>query len=269
MSGTAYDALRKRCRESPPVAALVLGSGLGEVVDRWGRELSVPFAELPDLTESSVQGHRGQLSLVRLHSQPVLVLEGRLHFYEGHSWERVTQPTCIIAGLGAKVILHTNAAGGIHEALTPGSLMLITNQVELNRPTGWREFAVGSMPSPYSERLRDKLLEAASRTSDELHTGVYASCTGPSYETGAEIRAMKNWGIDAVGMSTSREVLRGVELGMECAAVSCITNRAAGLSDVPLSHEDVLRIAAAQSNRLAALIEGFVDALGEGSPKKG
>src|SRR5439155_9446331 len=122
----------------------------------------------------------------------------------------------------------------------------------LTRPDWWRD---RGRPSPYSPRLLEKLAEAATKTGIELHRGVYASLTGPCYETAAEIRALRHWGVDAVGMSTAREVLAGVERGMECAAVSCITNRATGLSDSPLSHEEVLQIAAAQSGRLAELIE--------------
>src|SRR5579862_2748070 len=125
MSVVPWPALVERCRESRPVAALVLGSGMGDVVDSWGREASVPFADIPGLTGSSVHGHRGHLSLVLLNHRPVLVLEGRLHFYEGHPWERVIQPTRIVAELGAPIILHTNAAGGIAPELAPGSLMVI------------------------------------------------------------------------------------------------------------------------------------------------
>jgi purine-nucleoside phosphorylase len=231
---------------------------MGEVVDRWGRTASVPYADIPGLTSSSVHGHRGQLTLVLLNKRPILVLEGRLHFYEGHPWERVNAPTCIVADLGAPVIIHTNAAGGIAPALTPGSLMCITDHVELTRPYWWRH---RGRPTPYAARLVQMLGEAATRSGIELHRGVYASLTGPCYETAAEIRALRSWGVDAVGMSTAREVLAGVERGIECAAVSCITNRATGLSDTPLSHEEVLQIASAQGGRLAILIESLIEKL--------
>jgi purine-nucleoside phosphorylase len=265
MTLASFQQLIDICRVSPPVAALVLGSGMGEVVDRWGRVAAVLFSDIPGLTRSSVHGHRGQLSLIRLNERPVLVLEGRLHFYEGHPWERVTRPTRIVADLGAPIILHTNAAGGIAPELEPGSLLAIADHVELSHPFWWRHPGVAGLgetrPSPYSARLLGLLGESARGMDFELHCGIYASLTGPCYETAAEIRALKSWDVDAVGMSTAREVLEGVKLGMECAAVSCITNRAAGLSDTPLSHEEVLRIASAQSGRLAALIERFLNRL--------
>jgi purine-nucleoside phosphorylase len=174
----------------------------------------------------------------------------------------VVLPAQTAASLGAGVLLLTNAAGGIHGALAAGSLMVIRDHIEWTRPYCWRLPGPGALggpwPSPYSPRLLQLLTEAARGLGMELHQGIYAAVTGPCYETPAEIRALKAWGADAVGMSTAREIQAGCDAGMECAALSCITNRAAGLSDGPLNHEEVLTTAAAQNERLADLLEGFL-----------
>jgi len=166
------------------------------------------------------------------------------------------------AFLGAKVLLLTDAAGGIHDALAPGSLMALTDHIEWTRPYCWRLPGPGGVgperPSPYSRRLRRLLVQTARDLGLELQEGIYAAVTGPCYETPAEIRALQVWGADAVGMSTAREVQATFALGMECAAVSCITNRAAGLSSSPLNHEEVLATAAAQGERLGQLLEAFL-----------
>jgi purine-nucleoside phosphorylase len=199
-----------------------------------------------------VAGHGGRLTLGDWAGKRVLIFEGRLHYYEGHPWRIVTQAVQIAQFLGARNLLLTNAAGGIHDALAPGSLLAIRDHLEWTRPACWRS---GPRPSPYSPRLLQVLTEAAGEIGFTLPRGVYAAVTGPCYETPAEIRALKIWGADAVGMSTAREIQAGCDLGMECAAVSCITNRAAGLSTTPINHEEVLTTAAAQSQRLADLLE--------------
>src|SRR5262249_15117437 len=192
----------------------------------------------------------------------VLLFEGRLHHYEGHSWESVTAPVRVAAGLGAPVMLFTNAAGGIHDALTPGSLMAIRDHIEWTRTDCWRLPGPGgpgaARPAPYSARLLRQLAEAAQGIGLRLHQGTYAAVSGPCYETPAEIRALRAWGADAVGMSTAQEVQAACDLGLACAAVSCVTNRAAGLSAAPLDHEEVLATAAAQADRLADLLEAFL-----------
>src|SRR5262249_24651961 len=195
----------------------------------------------------------------------VLIFEGRLHFYEGHPWSAVVQPVVVAHALGARRLLLTNAAGGIHDALLPGSLMTLRDHIEWTRPYCWRQPGPGALgparPSPYTPRLRELLAQAAREQRTELHEGVYGMDTGPSYETPAEIRALKVWGADAVGMSTAREAQQGHDQGMECAAVSCITNRAAGLSCSPINHEEVLTTVATQATRLADLIERFLQLL--------
>jgi purine-nucleoside phosphorylase len=162
-------------------------------------------------------------------------------------------------------MVFTNAAGGIHDALRRGALMAVRDHFEWNRSYAWRHAGPGGLgsqrPSPYSLQLLQKLAHAASVINVDLRQGTYAAVTGPNYETPAEIRALRCCGADVVGMSTTREVLAAHSLGMDCAAVSCITNRAAGLASGPICHEDVLSAASSQSERLADLLEEFVGLL--------
>jgi purine-nucleoside phosphorylase len=265
MSSSLWLALFDACLDQPPQTVIVLGSGLGSIVASARPLQIVPFAEIPGLPAASVHGHRGLLTLGEWGGQRVLVFEGRLHHYEGHSWDMVVRPIQIAASLGVRLALFTNAVGGIAGPLTPGSLMVVRDHLEWTRPNFWRYPGPGglgpSRPSPYSQRLRTLLLQHAAQNGIELHEGLYAAVTGPSYETPAEIRALRAWGADAVGMSTAREVKAGVDAGLECAAVSCITNRAAGLDGRPLDHREVLATASAQGARLAALMESLLNEL--------
>jgi purine-nucleoside phosphorylase len=249
-------------RASRLAAAFVLGSGLGPVVRRLTNPASVPFAEVPGLPATAVVGHTGRLTLGSWAGHHVLVFEGRIHFYEGHSWDEVTIPVRTAHALGAPILVLTNAAGGIKERLTPGSLMAIRDHIEWTRANCWRLPGPGALgparPSPYTADLVQNLKQAAHDSGVELHEGVYAMVTGPCYETPAEIRALRAWGADAVGMSTAREIQAGHDLGMACAAISCITNAAAGLGSGTLNHEEVLATAAAQADRLAELLGRFL-----------
>jgi purine-nucleoside phosphorylase len=255
--GGGFDELASRVREQPIAAAIVLGSGMGPVADRVQRLQSLPFNDVPDLEVTSVAGHIGRLTLGDWTGRRVLIFEGRLHYYECGSWRNVVAPVHAAHFLGARVLLLTNAAGGIHSRLHAGSLMLIRRHITWTGPCCWRETACGA----YSERLNRLLAEAARRRNISLQEGVYASVTGPCYETPAEIRALQVWGADAVGMSTAREAQAAGELDIECAAISLITNRAAGLSDAPIHHEEVLTNAAAQAERLADLFEASLQLL--------
>ncbi len=253
-----FDALAEAARADPPRAALVLGSGIWPVAARVTPALAVPFSEVPGLPTTSVHGHAGRLTYGTWSGVRVLLFEGRLHFYEGNQWETVVRPIRTAVELGARVVVLTNAAGGIRDDLEPGSLMALRDDVEWTRPYCWRE-PRGQERAPYSPRLLALLHEAARACGVELSEGVYAQLTGPCYETPAEIRALRAWGADAVGMSTAREARECVAAGMECAALSGITNRAAGLSEGPLSHGEVLETAARMADRMATLLTAFVE----------
>jgi purine-nucleoside phosphorylase len=248
---SAFEEFRSACRVVAPEVFLVLGSGIGPLIARMKATVSLPFAAVPGLTAATVQGHRGRFHVGRWAGRSVLVAEGRLHYFEGHSWETVVRPIHFGAEMGVREVLLTTAAGGIRADLEPGSLMPLRDQVEWNCPWPWRKQAG---PSPYSPHLLALLMEGG----EVRPSGVYAAVTGPSYETPAEIRALRSVGADAVGMSTSREALAAVDAGLECAAVSLITNRAAGLTEEVPRHEEVLATARAAADQLAELLERFL-----------
>jgi purine-nucleoside phosphorylase len=250
----SFQGLAASARRQPPVLALVLGSGLSALARRLEQQFSVPFSDVPEYSATSVSGHAGRLTLGAWYGKRVLVFEGRLHYYEGHPWPTVVRPARIAHDLGARLFLVTNAAGGIREDSVPGSLMVLAGHIDWTRPN----FSKETLADPYSSRLNALLESAARARSIPLTTGVYAQVTGPCYETPAEIRALRSLGADAVGMSTAREIAAAHDLGLECAALSCIANRGAGLTQGTIHHEEVLANMAAMRNRLGELLEGFL-----------
>jgi purine-nucleoside phosphorylase len=254
-----FDAFAAAVREHAPRVAVVLGSGLGAVPHRFDEIASVPFGEVPGLVAPSVQGHSGRVSLGRCGGWPLLVFRGRLHYYEGHAWNEVVASVRLAADLGAKVLLLTNAAGGIHDRLSPGDLMVLRDQRSLQRPQAWQELVRGGRDSPYSARLVELLQEIERERGRELMSGMYAAVTGPCYETPAEIRALKEMEADAVGMSTAFEAeVADRVFGLEVAALSCITNKAAGFTSRPLDHREVLDNARRAAERVSEILEAFV-----------
>lgn len=254
----AHRELEEACRASPPALFLVLGSGLGPLVDRVRRLITVPFAELPGLPAASVVGHRGAFTLGDWAGKRVLVCEGRLHYYEGHEPNVIVRPIQLAARWGAPRALLTNAAGGIRDGLGPGALMPVRDLLEWNRPEPWR---ATPRPSPCSPKLLTQVVAAGQDVGTCLLPGTYGAVRGPTYETPAEVRALRAAGADAVGMSTNFELHAGREASMECGAVSLVTNRAAGLGDGALDHQDVLRVARETAERLADLVEALIHRL--------
>jgi purine-nucleoside phosphorylase len=247
----SFASLVAECRLRKPGTALVLGSGLNEIADSWATRFSLPFAQIPGFPTTSVTGHKGELHLKELGSRPVLVFQGRVHRYEGHSIEVVGQPIRIAKELGVRSVILTNASGGIGEEQLPGSLMLLTGHIQAMRPRWWPEVEVRRV---YSPRLCRLMREAATTTQVPLHEGIYVGVTGPSYETPAEVRALRQIGAHAVGMSTVIEAETANQLGLAVAAISCIANRAAGLSPTPLSHIDVLQRVREASEHVGRLL---------------
>jgi purine-nucleoside phosphorylase len=256
-----FEAFSATVRGHSPRIALVLGSGLGSAPHRFEEVASVSFADVPGLAGPTVHGHSGSISLGFCAGRPLLVFRGRLHLYEGHSWDRVAKPVVLIAGFGVKVLLLTNAAGGIHDSLGPGDLMILRDHLFLQVPNGWKGVSHRPTP-PYSPRLIQLLQEAERERGRDLMAGVYAALTGPCYETPAEIRALKVMGADAVGMSTAAEAHTAATLGLEVAAISCITNKAAGLTSAALDHREVLANAARPAERISELLETILPRLG-------
>jgi purine-nucleoside phosphorylase len=256
--------LQKQCSLRPRLA-VVLGSGFQHVASQVRISLDLPFAEVPGFSRTGVSGHAGRIIIGHLSHTPLVVLSGRPHFYEGHSMETVTFPVRVLAALGIRHLLLTNAAGGINRRYQPGDFMRFTDHVNLMGANPLRGAAWPGLPrfvdlsKAYDHRLGD-LLEAAGRKARaRVHGGVYLAVPGPSYETPAEIRAFARLGADAVGMSTVPEVIVACQCGLAVAALSCITNRAAGLSKSPLSHAEVLATGERVRQTAAALLTAFVD----------
>ncbi|MGQ0641369.1 MAG: purine-nucleoside phosphorylase [Gemmatimonadaceae bacterium] len=251
----------------PPVAAIVLGSGLGGLAQQIERSDSVEYSEIPGLAVPTVAGHEGRMIRGSLARRPVLAFAGRFHMYEGHAPELTGLLVRVAHALGARVLLLSNASGGIRRSLQPGDLMVVTDHVNLS----FRNPLVGArvpgdtrfpdMSQPYDEVLQRQLHEAAGRAALKLERGVYGCLLGPTYETPAEVRMLERLGIDAVGMSTVPEVIVGRALGMRCAAVSCITNKAAGIAPEPIAHEHVLAVTARAAQDFERLVTEFVRGL--------
>lgn len=257
----AFDEFARAARGLAPRTAFVLGSGLGGVTTAFRETASVAFGDIPGLVPATVHGHRGRLAVGLWDGVPALVFFGRLHFYEGHPREVVTGTVRAVADLGVRRIVLTNAAGGVHPSLDPGSLMAIRGHLKFLDGSAWRTFAAKPEPvSPYSARLLRVVRDADAVAGRELLAGVYAALTGPCYETPAEIRALAACGADAVGMSTALEAEAAAELGLEVAAISCVTNKAAGLGAGTLDHAEVLVNAKLAVERLAGLLVALVKA---------
>lgn len=240
-----------------PRTAIILGSGLGPVVDTLKTLACIAFQDVPGFAAPTVQGHAGRLLAVEWGGVPVLAFRGRMHYYEGHDWDRCVGTVKLANRLGVTTMLLTNAAGGLHPNLNPGDLMILCNHVVLLHSKAWRDLA-NETPrvNPYSPQLVKVLQEV----NPSLISGVYAGLTGPTYETPAEIRALAAMGADAVGMSTVQEALSAAALGMSVAAVSCITNKAAGLGAGTLHHGEVQEVASRGDvvERMNGLVTAFL-----------
>ncbi len=243
------DEAVQRVRESSqivPEIGLILGSGLGFIGDRVDQAARIAYADLPGFPVSTVEGHAGRLVLGYLSGRRVAVMQGRFHYYEGYSLEQVAMGVRLMGRLGARMLIVTNAAGGIREDLQAGDLMLISDHINLmggNPLMGRNLAALGprfpDLSDAYSRDLREQARAVAGRENIQLREGVYAAFSGPSYETPAEIRALRSLGADAVGMSTIPEVIAACHMGLRVLGISCISNLAAGIGKNPLSHDEV------------------------------
>ncbi len=237
-------------RQFQPQLAVTLGSGLASFVDHVEVLERIPYAEIPHFSPPSVEGHPGQLVLAQIKDIPLLILQGRIHYYEGHSMEEVVYPTRLMAQLGAKVMVLTNASGGMDPQMKPGDFMVIEDHINLtgaNPLRGPNVDALGvrfpDMTEAYDKKLCAALEESFQRQSLRVSRGVYCGVAGPNYETPAEVRYLRQIGGHAVGMSTVAEAIAARHCGMKVCAVACITNLAAGLGQGSLSHEEVKEVA--------------------------
>jgi purine-nucleoside phosphorylase len=270
----ALEVVRRRSA-GPPRVALVLGSGLGVIAEGVAWKADLPYEEIPGLPRSTVAGHAGRLLLGQWASRPVAIARGRAHLYEGHTAEAATRMVRLLAALGAKALVLTNASGGIAPRMAPGTLALVEDHVNLQ----WRSPFAGAPgadgggdPGPasdpagrglstrpiYDGDLLAKATRAAAMAGVPLERGVLGVMTGPSYETPAEIGMLERLGADLVCMSTAPEAAAAAALGLPCIAISCVTNWAAGRSPTRLSHDDVTRAVAAAAAPFKAMLERFV-----------
>lgn len=246
---------------------LILGSGLGELADEIENPVVIPYNEIPHFPVSTVVGHAGQLVYGDLSGKKVLAMQGRFHYYEGHSMQTVTYPVRVMAALGAHSMVVTNACGGVNESFQPGDLMLITDQINYmgdNPLIGPNDEAMGPRFPDMSNAFDKDYREIAERVAREkglhLKEGVYMAFSGPTYETPAEVRFARTAGADAVGMSTVPEVIVAVHNGLRVLGVSCITNLAAGMQ-ASLNHEEVVETTERVKAEFKALIKETLAAL--------
>jgi xanthosine phosphorylase len=248
-----------------PRVGVVLGSGLGAVADAVEDPVVVGYEELPGFPRPTVSGHAGRAVLGTISGVPVAVLQGRAHLYEGGDLAALRTPVRALRTAGAEILVLTNAAGSLRPEAGPGSLMAITDHINMtgmNLLIGPNDDAIGprfpSLRDAYDPELLDVLRAAAAETGVELAEGVYLAVTGPSFETPAEIRAYRTLGADAVGMSTVHETIVARHCGLRVTAVSAISNLAEGMSDEPLSHEQTLREAQRAGEDLTRLLLNFI-----------
>lgn len=260
----AAAAVQKRLGKLRPRIATVLGSGLGFLADEVSGPIRIPYHTIPGFPEPGVAGHKGELVAGTLEGVPVIVQAGRFHLYEGHPAAVAALPARVFAELGVRMLIVTNAAGGVRRTFPGGTLMLIADHLNLM----WRNPLIGQpepgeerfpiMHEPYDGELRALAREVARDAGIPLEEGVYAGLLGPSYETPAEVRMLERLGADAVGMSTVPEVLVARSRGIRCLGFSSITNPGAGITGEALSHQDVLVASEQIARRLSVVVKGVL-----------
>ena len=260
------EVLKKDTRT--PQVALVLGSGLGNYADTLEASTVIPYTKIPNMSVSSVSGHAGQLVIGEKSGRTIVAMQGRTHLYEGHSADDVVFGVRMMATLGAKTLLITNAAGGANTSFNVADLMLIEDHLNLTGTSslmGPNDDSMGprflDMTEAYDAGLRKIANSAAASLGFQLQKGVYAGLLGPAYETPAEVRMLHRMGADAVGMSTVLEVLAARHMGMNVLGISCITNKAAGLGEHALDHDEIKETAAVVNERFTSLLDRVVEAL--------
>jgi purine-nucleoside phosphorylase len=264
----ALDALEAAVRartDIVPELAIVLGSGLGGLADELEGPIAIPFAELPGWPAATAPGHVGRLLLGTLAGRSVVLLQGRFHLYEGNAPGLVIQPVLLFKRLGARAVILTNAAGGLDPSFGPGTLMVISDHINmtgLNPLIGPNADSIGErfpdVTDAWSRRLRAQLHAAGSAEGVELAEGVYVGLTGPNYETPAEVRLFASMGGHAVGMSTVMECIAARWAGLEVCGISLVTNAGAGYSGEPLTHAEVLAAGAEAAPRFSRVIRRFI-----------
>lgn len=254
--------------EQRPELCVVLGSGLGAYAETLEGAQAIEYASIPGFPVSTVEGHVGRLVFGKKHGVSVVCMQGRFHCYEGYTAAETVIPLRALIKLGIEKLLITNAAGGVNTGFKPGDIMIIEDHINFtffNPLTGPNLDDFGprfpDMSYAYDKRLIQALKDAAASKNIDIQTGIYAMMSGPSYESPAEIRALRTLGADAVGMSTVPEITAAAHAGVKSAALSCITNMAAGILDQPLNHEEVMETGRIAASRIQTVIDGFIERL--------
>lgn len=244
-----------------PTTGIILGSGLGSLVDIMEERAVIPYTEIPNFPRSHVAGHAGNLVIGRIGQEIIAAMQGRFHYYEGFTMKEVTYPIYVMKLLGIENLIVTNACGGINRDFEPGDLMILTDYINMlgnNSLIGENDERFGVRFPDMSEAYAKELIRKAEKTAEKLgiscKKGVYAIFSGPCYETAAEIRAYERLGADAIGMSTVPETIAANYLGMKVLGIACITNMATGIAKTKHSHEEVMRIAGESSEKLCSWV---------------
>ena len=264
----AAEQIRSRANARPSVA-IVLGSGLGAFADELTESTSLAYKEIAGFAQATVEGHAGRLVIGRAGEVPIAAMQGRFHFYEGYSLEDVTFPIRVLKLLGVRTLILTNAAGSLNTEFTPGSLMVISDHINLmgvNPLIGTNDERFGprfpDLTSTYDPDLQSMVIEEATAMNIDMRRGVYAALTGPSYETPAEIHMVRTLGADAVGMSTVPEAIVARHMDMQVIGISCITNLAAGVSNRPVDHSQVIATGERVREQFTELLRRVIARLG-------
>lgn len=258
----AVETIKNRVKPDSKIG-IILGSGLGPLVEAFNDPVHVPFREIPHFPISSVVGHKGEAVVGSLSGVNLLAYSGRVHYYEGYTMQEVVFPIMVMAGLGIETLIITNAAGAVNGAFSPGDIIVINDHINLmgdNPLRGTANFL--DMTEAYNRDLRALAHEVAAAEGIKLQEGVYLVLNGPSYETPAEIRLAKNLGADMVGMSTIPETIMANSLGIRVMGLSMITNMAAGITGEPLAHEEVIATSRKSADSFKRLIKGIIKRLG-------
>lgn len=263
-AGETAEFIRAKIKLQPAIA-LVLGSGLGGFADELTDRMVIPYSQIPHFPTTSAIGHAGNLVIGKMSDVPVAAMQGRVHYYEGHSMQRVTFPMRVFFRLGIKAALLTNAAGGIGPQLKQGCLVVLKDHINLmgsNPAIGPNDERFGErffdMTEAYAVDYRRMAMEEGRRHGIDIFEGVYAAVSGPSYETPAEIRFLRTIGADTVGMSTVPEVIVARHCGIKILAISCVTNLAAGISGQPINHLEVLETGERVRGQFVALLKSLL-----------
>ena len=264
MLDIASDFIKEKIGDFKPEIGIILGSGLGELADEYC-DIAIPYSEIPGFEASTVSGHKSRLVFANINGKKVVMMQGRFHFYEGHSIQKVVFPVKVMKKLGVETLIVTNAAGGVNPDFKPADLMIITdhiNQMGVNPLIGPNDSSMGERFPDMSEVYTKKYVELSENIGKKLgiklQKGVYIALTGPSYETPAEVRMARILGADAVGMSTVPEAVTASWAGMNVIGLSCICNSAAGVSTVGLSHADVIKAAGEAKDKFIKLVKEII-----------